>query len=274
MRKFTIAIAIAVIAATVSIIGIGYALGYTGTYISEDNTIETDQYLVEVCDNNSEPLEEGIQFNSPRYYIHDDGTDKVLHIDETEAELNSYTLHVECPGDSLMVSCMVLFKDARSWAVVESIGIYIGDTDSSDPSNWIYLTNGVSEHPVQVLKGYQPLTVQIVYRSMDISLKSTEDVGFMDLTKARLLFVAAEDAPLNAFVLSYGGDGFSVHLGSAAGPAHVSGSSVTEGMEVYIVPDEGKTISVSGIEATQSGGSYHFIMPGEALTLSVVATDV
>lgn len=274
MRRITIAIALAA-ALVLSAVGIGYALNYTGTYISEDNTIETDRYLIEVCDGHNAPLEDGIQFTSPRYHVHGEGTERLLHIDGAGSnEMNGYTLHVDCPGDSLMVSCMVSFKDPRSWAIVESIRVDIGGADMGDSTKWISMAGGVSSHPVQVSKGYHPLTVQIFYRQTDISLLGTEDIGFVDLSGTKLIFVAAEDAPLNAYALSYGGDGFSVHLESVSGPVHIPGSSVTAGTQVYVVPDEGKAVTVTGISGEQEGDVYTFAMPGSAVALSVEATDI
>ena len=176
--------------ALISVAGVGFAVTYTATTISSDNTMSYSGNTVEIVDFYGEPVTSSLTIASPTRSINDN----IVTVNRSTTTISEYQLKVSTEGEDLTVRCWVKLADARSWVIVESMTLTI------DGHTVNFLNNGVSSVPsdsILLTKGLHSFTFSITYANVSIDLSESEDTGFLNFSNARLMFIAGDSDPLS-----------------------------------------------------------------------------
>lgn len=194
--------------------GIGYAVTYTATTVSDDNTLKYSGDTVEIVTNTSSPtpITSVLELNGPTKSIN--GNNVTISGSST---LDGYQLRVNSEKESLTVRCWIEFADARSWAIISSIKLMIssnreGGSDyditrdlltvdgSSTLSQPTYNAAPSSYFELSAKAAQRDHAFKVVITFVDatFTLNNQEDYNFIDLTGSKLVFAVSSTDPLSS----------------------------------------------------------------------------
>ena len=180
------AVAIVVIAG----IGAGFAVTYTATTVSSNNTLHYSGDLIEIVKPDGSTLGNALPIVGPTANVYDNQ----VTVTEAPTMITGYKLRVDTEKEGgLTMRCWVILEDARSWAIIKNITLSVNGRTVG------FLHEGVSSIPSSAITlepGLYQFTLTITYKQTTLYLNGTEDTGFLDLSGSRLIFVVGDSDPL------------------------------------------------------------------------------
>ena len=198
MNSKCLVIAVAAVALT-SIVGVGFAVvTYTATTVSSDNTVDYIGHTVDVVDSNGAPIQSSLLIAGPT--VSGSGTENEIIVSASTTTISGYKVRVNADqGEELYVRCWVLLDDARSWVIIDNITLTI--TISENETRTVnFLASGVSSVPsdsILLAAGSYSFTFAITYSAKTLLLAEDEDVGFLNLSGSKLVFMVGDTDPLS-----------------------------------------------------------------------------
>ena len=186
----------AVIITIVAAIGTGLAVTYTATTTSSNNMLSYSGDVVEVVKPDGDTLNNALSIIGPTVSIYENQA----VVTGTQKMMDGYRIRIDTEKDNLVLRCWVILDDARSWVFIDSITLsvdgrqvgFIKDGESSIPSSAISLSPGL--HPFTFTIKYKSITLDLYDNEETTGLD--EDISFLDLSGARLVFAVGDSDPL------------------------------------------------------------------------------
>ena len=203
MSRLTLIIAACAIA-VLSIAGIGYALEYTATNISSDNTVSYGGNTVTIVDSDENELGQSLTIAGPTYNEPSEGQ---VDVSQSTVWINSYKLKIETSTEnaSVYLRCWIHLKDVRSWAFIDDVSVAI--KDGSTTYNLSLMTAGTDSTPtsssvassyVSLGAGVYDFEFSIRFSEVTLDVLPGDDLSFLDLSGSKLTFIVGKEDPLTS----------------------------------------------------------------------------
>ena len=188
----------------VAAVGVGFAVVYTATTTSSNNTLNYGGNVLDIQNSNGASLGTSIGISGPESYPI--GNNQIRISGGTPVWTNTYLLKVDTAvqGDTLDVRCWITLKDPRSWAIIDSfyIEIYEGNvTHTIDfvTSNDLHTLKNSSllSDSIPLSAGTYAFAICIQYADLTLDLSGMDtDTSFLNLTGSKLTFVSGTSDPV------------------------------------------------------------------------------
>ena len=197
-RSLLTVIAVSVIIASVA--GIGFAATYTATTVSNDNTVEYYGNTVEFVNLNGDPVGNSLAIAGPTVIP----VGNEYEVTANTVWINNYKIKINAEDNSsLYIRCCMILDDIRSWAIIQNVSLTVND--GTTDRNLTLLDNStstpvssVASEAVSLPEGSHSFSLSVTYRHLVFNPDYESDLGFLDLTGAKLVVVAGETDPLSS----------------------------------------------------------------------------
>ena len=187
-RMLALIIPVVVIAA----IGCGYAWNLASVSVSDENEVSFTPNTVEILNSDDTERTSFLPISNPSATIN--GNEVTIQRNTTY--VTGYKLKVSTSeSEGLKVRSWVMLNDPRSWAMIESITLTVGDT-STDLYSYTVHDSSAPSAVFTLQDGTYDLSLSITYRNVTFDLNGVEDNRFIVMDGSKLVFAAGETDPL------------------------------------------------------------------------------
>lgn len=202
MNRITLTYTVCALA-VLSVIGVGYALEYTATNISSENSIIYGGNTVTIVDSDGNELGESLTIAGPTYVPSEGQVD----VSQSTVWINSYKLKIETSAEdaSIYLRCWIHLNDVRSWAIIDDVSLSIKDGSTtynlslmSKGTDSTPTTSSISSQYVSLGEGIYDFEFSIRFSEVTLDVLPGDNLSFLDFSGSRLTFIVGKEDPLTS----------------------------------------------------------------------------